>query len=104
MKWKVSKRANIPRCVAYARTFEKSWERYNNAGRHNMNSVRKVMGLLYMDEPLPAEYLDHELKGSEWRKARELHVEGDFLLVYRVCESENMLTYMHLGTHRELFG
>jgi len=104
MKSKVIKRARLPRCVAYTRTFEKSWTRYNNAGRHNMNAVRTVMGLLYMGDPLPAEYLDHELKGAEWNKARELHVEGDFLLVYKVCESQNLLTYVHLGTHSELFG
>tara|TARA_R110001583_G_scaffold7158_7_gene35703 strand:+ start:6222 stop:6356 length:135 start_codon:yes stop_codon:yes gene_type:complete len=44
------------------------------------------------------------LVGSEWQGARELHVGGDFLLVYRIDESQNLVTFVDIGTHSELFG
>ena len=59
------------------------------------------MKMLFLGEPLPAEYRDHELQG-DWDGARELHIGGDFLLVYKVTGS--LLTFVDLGSHSELFG
>lgn len=101
---KESKRSKLPRRVEYTRVFEKSWECYNRAGRRNMNDMIKVMKLIFSGEKLPPEYLDHALNGEEWGEARELHVGGDFLLVYRVNEKKNLVTFIDLGTHSELFG
>ncbi|GFN47274.1 type II toxin-antitoxin system mRNA interferase toxin, RelE/StbE family [Candidatus Regiella insecticola] len=78
---KESKRSKLPRCVEYTRVFEKSWECYSRAGRRDMNDMVKVMKLLFTNEKLPPEYLDHALNGAEWGGARELHVGGDFLFV-----------------------
>lgn len=103
MKWKSSKKSDMPRCVVYSRTFVKSWKRYNATGRYNINAATEVMALLYTCKPLPAEYLDHELKGSAWAKTRELHIGGDFLMLYNINEQINLLTFVDLGTHSELF-
>ena len=99
-----SKRAKCPRQVAYTKAFSASWERYNKAGRRDMNSAVAVMSLLFSRQEIPAEYLDHELEGSDWCGARELHIGGDFLLVYRITEKDNLVTFVELGTHSELFG
>lgn len=99
-----SKRALLPRSVGYTKEFQKSWARYNRAGRRDMNLARKVMVLLFSGEKMPPEYLDHELEGAEWDGARELHIGGDFLLVYRLNEAKNLITFVELGTHSELFG
>lgn len=98
------KRAKIPRQTAYTSSFQKSWERYNNAGRRDMNSALTVMEMLFSRKIIPAEYLDHELEGSEWKGARELHIGGDFLLVYRLSERDNLVTFIDIGSHSELFG
>ncbi|WP_318366621.1 type II toxin-antitoxin system YafQ family toxin [Enterobacter sp.] len=98
------KRSKQPRRVEYTRTFEKSWKRYNNAGRHDMHKAAEIMMLIFSGRLLPAEYLDHELKGPEWAGARELHIGGDFFLVYRVDEAQNLVTFIDIGTHSELFG
>lgn len=98
------KRSQLPRRAEYTRAFAKSWERYNKAGRRNMNHMADVMALIFAARPLPSEYLDHELNGAEWGGARELHVGGDFLLVYRIDEKQNLVTFIDLGTHSELFG
>jgi mRNA interferase YafQ len=99
---KRQKRAALPKRVAYTPEFKKSWERYNRAGRRDMNAAREVMALLFLGNPLPPEYLDHELKGSEWEGARECHIGGDFLLVYE--DTDDLITFVDLGSHSELFG
>lgn len=80
--------------------FKKSWERYNRAGRHDMHELRDVMTLLWMGEPLPKEYLDHDLAG-DWAGYRECHIRGDFLLVYQVTKED--VIFVDLGSHAELF-
>lgn len=98
---KKQKRATLPKRTAHTPEFRKSWERYNRAGRRDMNEVRTVMSLLFLGEPLPAEYLDHELKG-DWAQSRECHIGGDFLLVYQ--DHADLITFVDLGSHSELFG
>ena len=99
-----NKRSNQPRRVDYTKTFSKSWNRYNRAGRRDMNAMSTVMSIIFLDKIIPPEYLDHELIGSEWKGARELHVGGDFLLVYRIDNAQNLITFVDIGTHSELFG
>jgi len=100
---KESKRSKLPRRVEYTRTFAKAWERYNRAGRRNMSDMTHVMTLIFTATPLPPEFLDHFLKGEEWDNAKECHIGGDFLLIYRVDEKQNLVTFIDLGSHSELF-
>lgn len=66
-----------------------------------MTRLKAVMMLLIAnDEPLPAEWLDHELKG-EWSDHRECHVKGDLLLIYKL--QGDCVTFVRAGTHSELF-
>lgn len=69
-----------------------------------MQSLAEAMSLIFRNELLPAGYLDHELSGDVWGGARELHVGGDFLLVYRLHHEQNLVTFLNIGTHSELFG
>ncbi|EGZ6886791.1 type II toxin-antitoxin system YafQ family toxin [Vibrio cholerae] len=99
-----SKRAKKPRSVAYTKTFDKDWNSYNRAGKYDMHNAVAVMDLIFKNQPIPEQYCDHELKGEDWGGARELHIGGDFLLVYRVDDAKNLVTFVRLGTHSELFG
>lgn len=94
------KRAERPRACAYTKTFDKSWERYKRAGLRDMKAAAEVMALIFQGQPLPAEYLDHELLGN-WAGARECHIGGDFLLIYII--EGNRVTFVDLGSHSELF-
>ena len=96
------KRAALPKRCAYTPEFKKTWERYNQAGKRDMNKAREVMALIFLGDPLPAEYLDHELQGKEWDGCRECHIGGDFLLVYKATKTD--VVFVDLGTHSELFG
>ncbi len=51
---------------------------------------------------LVSKYSDHALKG-EWQGFRELHITGDWLLIYRVERDELELVLTRTGSHDELF-
>jgi mRNA interferase YafQ len=55
---------------------------------------------LLAEQPLPASYNDHPLKG-DWKGWRDLHLEPDWLLLYRVEGSE--LHLARTGSHADLF-
>ena len=100
------KRTNLPRRVDFAGSFLKDWRRLSRSGRYDMTRLKKVMLLLAAnDGPLGAEWRDHALKGN-WSNHRECHVGGDFLLIYRLDESDGpsgMVVFVRTGTHSELF-
>lgn len=51
---------------------------------------------------LRTKYKDHALKGN-WRGYREIHVEGDWLVIYRVERDELTLVLTRTGAHDRLF-
>ena len=96
------KRANPPRSSDKTKQFRKDWERLTHSGRYDMKRLKEAMLLLIAnDEPLPPEYLDHELSG-EWRGFRECHIGGDFLLIYEL-KADGAIIFASTGTHSELF-
>ena len=101
-----AKRAPHPRACDFAKAFSKDWDRLSRSGRYDMNRPKQAMLLLIAgDAPLPPEWKDHPLKG-EWTGARECHIGGDFLLIYRLDESAGpggSLVFVRAGTHSELF-
>lgn len=103
MKSANSKRATMPRQFYFNKAFRKDWERLNRSGRYDMHALKKAMLLLVAnDEPLPAEYVDHPLKG-EHQSVRECHIGGDFLLMYILDDKNNEIEFLRAGTHSELF-
>jgi len=64
-----------------------------------------MMLIIANGEPLGAEWVDHSLSGSQWKNCRELHVGGDFLLIYRIeaLSKFEMVVFVRTGTHSELF-
>lgn len=101
-----SRRTNPPRRADYARDFLKDWERLSRSGRYDMKRAKAVMlQLIANDAPLEPERKDHALKGA-WARYRECHVGGDFLLVYRIDDTDGpsgSVYFTRVGTHAELF-
>jgi mRNA interferase YafQ len=105
-KTAASKRTSLPRAAGYAKLFLKDWERLSHSGRYDMKRLKEVMLLLIAnEEPLGAEWLDHPLTGDDWGGARECHVGGDFLLIYKldVGGKHDAIVFVRAGTHSELF-
>ena len=86
--------------VVRSTAFRKDVKRAAKRGK-DMAKLKVVILLLIEDAPLEPRYRDHPLKGT-WAGYRDLHIEPDWLLLYRVSETEVMLA--RTGTHSDFFG
>ena len=66
----------------------------------NLNKLISIIESLVAAEELPAGNKDHPLKGT-LKDCRECHIEGDWLLIYRIEGSE--LCLVRTGSHLDLF-
>lgn len=102
------------RTIAYTKTFRKDYKRMAAAGLYDMTLVNEVGGLLIAhtaQQILADQWRDHALVADdEWDPGdRDLHLGGDFLLIYRIDphpEDKDMeiVIFKRLGTHSDLFG
>jgi mRNA interferase YafQ len=79
--------------------FKRDVKRAEKRGK-DLIKLRTVLLLLIEAQPLPVVYGDHPLKGH-WKGFRDLHIEPDWLLLYRV--EGNELQLARTGTHADLF-
>ena len=64
------------------------------------DEVGTIAYYLLKGEDIPEEYDDHQLEDN-LSDFRELHIEGDLLLMYRVTAKR--VTLVNIGTHQMLF-
>ena len=86
--------------VVRSTAFRKDVRRMEKRGK-DMARLKTVLLLLIEDRELEPRHRDHPLKG-EWSGYRDLHVGPDWVLIYRVTDSE--LRLARTGTHSDLFG
>ena len=86
--------------LGQTRTFKKCLKKY----KHNkmvLNELKDVVKILINEQPIPAKYLDHGLKGKH-AGIRELHLKPDALLLYFKKDNEKIVLAA-LGSHSEIF-
>lgn len=88
------------RSPSYSGQFKRDVKLAQKRGK-DTNKLRHVIGLLLAGQALPRELNDHPLKG-EWKPRRDLHIEPDWLLIYRV--EGDVVRLERTGTHTDLFG
>jgi mRNA interferase YafQ len=66
----------------------------------NPYKLKIIIESLVSGEELPARNKDHALKGT-LKDCRECHIEGDWLLIYRI--EGGTLCLVRTGTHADLF-
>ena len=66
----------------------------------DQSKLRRLLEILIQQVPLDAKYSDHPLRGP-WRGHREVHIQPDWLLIYRVTREE--LHLVRTGSHADLF-
>ena len=78
-------------------TFEHDWKRLRRK-HYDSAKLRKAIQTLMAEDAdtLIHTYRDHSLKG-EWAGFRELHIEGDWLLIYRIDHGELCLVLTRTG-------
>jgi len=79
--------------------FKKDVVRLQSRGK-DMEKLKAAILLLLDQKPLPERYKDHALQG-ELKGMRDLHIEPDWLLLYKI--SGDNLELARTGTHSDLF-
>lgn len=65
-------------------------------------SLQSIMRKIEHEKPLDQRFKDHPLSGK-WVGFRELHVEPDWLLIYKLIPHEKVVIFVRTGTHSDLF-
>ena len=68
----------------------------------DLDTFKASHELLIAGKPLPAKHKDPFLIGN-WVNHRECHLEPDWLLIYRINEEEQLIEYVRMGSHADLF-
>ena len=70
----------------------------------NLDELKTVISLLQNGSTLPEKYLDHPLQPSrDYKNCRELHIEPDWLLIYKYSNENVILYLVRIGSHSDLF-
>jgi mRNA interferase YafQ len=85
--------------IAYTKTFRRDVKRVQKQGK-DTTKLATLHDIFSRELPVPPHYKDHPLK-SNWRDHRELHIEPDWLLIYRIAEE--IVYFVRTGSHAELF-
>lgn len=67
-----------------------------------LGSLHAIMSLTESEKPLSKKIKDHSLSGN-WTGHRELHIEADWLLIYKIIPSQQTVIFVRTGTHADLF-
>jgi mRNA interferase YafQ len=87
------------------RTFTKTFRKQLKLmGKRSLNlgKLREVMDMLINEQPLLPKHEDHPLHGNH-RGKRECHIEGDWLLIYRIDKQTRKVIFHYTGSHSDLF-
>ncbi len=79
--------------------FKKDYKRCIKRGC-NREAMHGIIEQLSTGKKLNTKYKEHAFLG-EYKDCRECHLEPDWLLIYRLTESE--LVLIRTGTHSDLF-
>ena len=70
----------------------------------NPNKLKEVLFLLQQGEIIPEKYRDHQLQPNKrYKNCRELHIEPDWLLIYKYSDDKLILILIRTGSHSDLF-
>lgn len=69
----------------------------------DIGHIAVVLEFLKNDGQVPEEYSPHKLVGRNYQGFWECHIEPDWLLVYDVQETVNLVALVRTGTHSDLF-
>ncbi len=92
-------KTKLSRPITFSNKFVKEYSLAIKRGK-NINKIKQVIRLLETQEHLPVKYKDHKLVG-EYIGSRELHIEPDWLLIYRITKTAVILE--RTGNHSDLF-
>ncbi|OIO59698.1 MAG: type II toxin-antitoxin system mRNA interferase toxin, RelE/StbE family [Verrucomicrobia bacterium CG_4_10_14_3_um_filter_43_23] len=90
---------NEPRQVIPTTPYKKDLKSIKKQ-KKDLELLKEILNKLRVDEPLPQNNLDHNLKGS-YHTCRECHITPDWLLIYEKIPGK--LVLHRTGSHAKLF-
>lgn len=70
----------------------------------NIEKLISVVEKIANGEILEEKYKDHNLiDNKKYKNCRECHIEPDWLLIYKIYDSELILVLFTTGSHSDLF-
>jgi mRNA interferase YafQ len=85
--------------IRVASKFKKDFKKLSLSEK-TAGTLKGVTDSLVSGEQLDEKFCDHPLSGS-WKGYRDLHLEGDLLLIYKITRNE--LRLARIGSHSKLF-
>lgn len=88
--------------LEFTPSFKRDYKRMMKK-HYNETEFRKVINLLVNQEQevLRTKYRDHALQGN-WKGFRELHIQPDWLLIYKINGKKLILTLVRTGSHDKI--
>ncbi|HFD1766185.1 TPA: type II toxin-antitoxin system YafQ family toxin [Enterococcus hirae] len=88
--------------IEFTSSFKRDYKRMMKK-HYNETEFREVINLLVNQEQevLRTKYKDHALQGN-WKGFRELHVQSDWLLIYKIDGKKLILTLVRTGSHDKI--
>lgn len=88
--------------IEFTPSFKRDYKRMMKK-HYNETEFRKVINLLVNQEQevLRTKYKDYALQGN-WKGFRELHVQSDWLLIYKIDGKKLILTLVRTGSHDKI--
>ena len=87
--------------IRYSSRFKKDYKAIKKRG-YDTRLFEEVLCMLSAEQPLPLNYRDHALHG-DYIGHRECHITPDWLLIYKIKDTELILELTRTGTHSDLF-
>ncbi|HLX53000.1 MAG TPA: type II toxin-antitoxin system YafQ family toxin [Aquella sp.] len=85
--------------LTYSNQFKKDAKKAKKQHK-NLDLVTEAVGMLMQNQAIPLKLRDHALSGN-YIGHREMHLEPDWLLIYKINTEE--LRLVRVGRHSELF-
>lgn len=86
--------------VIQSSKFRKDYELLLKQGK-DMSLLEEVIDLLIEEKQLPRKYKDHPLSRN-WKGCRECHIQGDWILIYKIDNNVLTLTLSRSGSHSRI--
>jgi len=68
----------------------------------DLSKLHDVIKMIINEEPLPPKHCDHPTHGK-WEGSRDCHIQGDWVLIYKIDEAAHTVTFQRTGSHSDLF-
>lgn len=85
--------------IIYSGQFKRDVKRMTKR-KKDMSKLKTVIDLLVNEQNIPASLKDHSLVGN-WKPRRELHIESDWLLIYKIENAS--IIFDRTGSHSDIF-